>query len=91
MPSGTRIADYLDAIAYRQYARSVVEERRRLLGYAVSVGDYDWLYTAPLETVIAAASARFQLRSRRSLQHLRAVVVDYRAWRRRQEEGGDGA
>ena len=35
MPSGTRIADYLDAIAYRRYARSVMEERRRLLGWNV--------------------------------------------------------
>ncbi len=91
MPSGTRIADYLDAIAYRRYARSVMEERRRLLGYAVSVGDYNWLSTAPLETVIAAVSARFQLRSRRSQQHLRAVVEDYRAWRRQREEDEDGA
>ena len=91
MASGIRIADYLDAITYRRYARTVIQERRRLLGYAVSVGDYDWLYNAPPETVIAAASARFQLRSRRSLQHLRAAIQDYRAWRRQQEEADDDA
>ena len=91
MATGIRIADYLDAITYRRYAQSVIQERRRLLGYAVSVGDYDWLYNAPPETVIAAVSARFQLRSRRSQQHLRAVVEDYRAWRRQREEDEDGA
>ena len=85
MASGTLIADYLDAIKYRRYARTVIQERRRLLGYAVSVGDYDWLYNAPPETVIAAASARFQLRSRLSQQRLRAALQDYRAWRQQKE------
>ena len=85
MASGIRIADYLDAITYRRYARTVIQERRRLLGYAVSVGDYDWLYNAPPETVIAAASARFQLRSRRSQQCLRTALHDYRAWRQQKE------
>ena len=85
MASGILIADYLDAIQYRRYARTVIQERRRLLGYAVLVGDYDWLYNAPPETVIAAASARFQLRSRLSQQRLRAALQDYRAWRQQKE------
>ena len=90
MPSGILIADYLDAITYRRYAQSVIQERRRLLGYAVLVGDYDWLFNAPPETVIAAASAQFQLRSRLSQQRLRAALHDYRAWRQ-QKEGDHGA
>ena len=85
MASGIRIADYLDAITYRRYAQSVIQGRRRLLGYAVLVGDYDWLYNAPPETVIAAASAQFQLRSRLSQQRLRAALQDYRAWRQQKE------
>ncbi len=86
MTSGIGITDYLDAIKYRRYAQSVIQERRRLLGYAVLVGDYDWLYNAPPETVIAATSARFQLRSRLSQQRLRAALQDYRAWRQQKED-----
>jgi len=89
MPAGTRIADYLDAIGYRRYSRSLVLERRRLLGLAAQCGDDDWLCTAPTETVIATVRARCQLRSRTGVQKLSAALDDYRRWRRRQEAGDD--
>ena len=90
MPPGPRIADYLDAIQYRRYTRTLLQERRRLLAYAVFCGDDDWLRTAPIETIVSTVRARFQVQSKTTLQKLEAAVEDYRRWRRRQEVAGDG-
>lgn len=89
MPPGAKIADYLDAIGYRQYSRSVVLERRRLLGLVAHYGDDVWLMTAPIELVVSTVRAYSQLRSSASLQKLASALEDYRRWRRRQE-GDDG-
>ena len=90
MSPGPMIADYLDAIQYRRYSRTLLQERRRLLAYAVFCGDDDWLLTAPMETIISTVRARFQVRSKTTLQKLEAAIEDYREWRRRQEECDDG-
>ena len=47
MTPGPTIADYLDGIRYRRYSRSVLLERRRLLGLAATCGDDGWFGTAP--------------------------------------------
>jgi len=89
MPARTSLADYLDAIRYRRYSRSVIHERRRLLAYAIFCGDDEWLCNAPLETVLSTVGAQFQVRTRSARQKLATVVEDYRDWRR-QQEGGNG-
>ncbi len=89
MPPGTRIADYLDAIGYRQYSRSVILERRRLLGLVAHFGDDDWIMTEPIEMVVSTVRVYSQLRSSASLQKLASALEDYRQWRRRRE-GDDG-
>jgi|GEM_PF-1582572 hypothetical protein len=93
MTGPTRIADYLDAIQYRQYSRSLLQERRRMLAFALFCGDDDWLLNEPIESVARTVRARFNVRSRRSLQRLEAAVEDYRRWRRQLEQGAshDGA
>lgn len=90
MPPGTRIADYLDAIQYRRYSLTLLQERRRLLAYVIFCGDDDWLRAAPMETVLSTVQARFQVRSRTTMQKLEAAVEDYRRWRRQQEARDDG-
>lgn len=90
MSPGPMIADYLDAIQYRRYSRTLLQERRRLLAYAVFCGDDDWLRTAPMETILSTVRARFQVRSKTTLQKLEAAIEDYREWRRRLEECDDG-
>ncbi|MEN6341387.1 MAG: hypothetical protein ABFC89_02390, partial [Methanospirillum sp.] len=70
---------------YRRYSRTLVQERRRLLAYALVCGDDDWVRTAPVETVLAAVSARFGLGARSTRQRLEAALEDYRTWRTQQE------
>ncbi len=43
MSAGPTVADYLDAVRYRRYSRSVLLERRRLLGHALVCGGDAWL------------------------------------------------
>ena len=88
MPPGTRIADYLDAIQYRNYTDTVLRERRRFLAFAAISGDDAWIMTAPIEEIAATIQARSQIRSKTTLHKLGTAVEDYRRWRRRQE-GGD--
>ena len=42
MSAGSTVADYLDAVRYRRYSRSVLLERRRLLGHALVCGGDAW-------------------------------------------------
>lgn len=90
MPPGTSITDYLDAIRYRRYTRSVLLERRRFLAVAAAAGGTDaWFMSAPVEEVVAAVRARTGIRSRTNLRKVGALVENYRRWRR-EREGGDG-
>jgi hypothetical protein len=89
MQSSPRIADYLDAIKYRRYSLTLLQERRRLLALAIFCGDDDWIRNAPMETVLATVRTRFNVRTMRTLKRLEIVVADYRQWRREQE-AGDG-
>lgn len=87
MPPGTRIADYLDAIQYRNYTDKVLRERRRFLAFAAISGDDAWLMNAPIEEIAATVQAQSQIRSKKTLQKLGMAIEDYRRWRRRQEGG----
>lgn len=87
--TGTLLANYLDAIRYRQYCRSGLLERRRLLGRAALCCNHDWLLTAPIEDVVARVKAEFHIRSRTTLQKLGSVLDDYRGWYRAHQESGD--
>jgi hypothetical protein len=89
MPPGTTVADYLDAIRYRRYSRSVLLERRRYLAYALLCGDDAWLMAAPEDEVTARLRTRSPFRSTTSLQRAWAALEDYRDWRRRREGRGD--
>jgi len=85
MPPGTLISDYLDAIRYRRYTRSVLVERRRFLVLAVTSGTDAWFMSAPADEVVARVCARSRIRSKTSLRKLRIAIEDYRRWRRRRE------
>jgi len=82
---GTSIDDYLEALRYRRYSRSVLFERRRLLGAAAGAGTDAWLMTAPIDEVVDAVRARTAIRSRTNLAKVRTVVENYRRWRREAE------
>ena len=90
MPPGTTVDDYLDALRYRRYSRTVLFERRRFLAVAAAGGTDDWLMTAPVDQVVAAALEHSRIRSRTSLRKLGMAVENYRRWRR-EREGADGA
>ena len=83
MTPGTTIADYLDGIGYRRYSRSVLIERRRLLGLAAVCGGTAWLATTPADEVVATVGARLGFRSPTQARRLGAAVEDYQAWRRK--------
>ncbi len=86
MPPDALIAEYLDAIRYRRYTRSVLIERRRFLEIATAGGTDAWFMAAPVEEIVAAARARSRVRSKANLQKLRSTVEDYRRWRRQRDE-----
>lgn len=91
MPAGLTIADYLDGIRYRRYARSVLFERRRLLGLAAACGDEAWFGTAPVGEIVTTVQARLELESPVTLRRLEAVLWDYQAWRRGRAPGEGAA
>ncbi|MEN6341749.1 MAG: hypothetical protein ABFC89_04230 [Methanospirillum sp.] len=82
---GESVDDYLEALRYRRYSRSVLLERRRLLGAAAAAGTDAWLMTAPIDEVVDAVRARTAIRSRTNLAKVRMVVENYRRWRRERE------
>lgn len=83
MSPGTTIVDYLDGIRYRRYSRSVLIERRRLLGLAAVCGGTAWLAATPADEVVATVQARLGFRSPTQARRLEAAVEDYQAWRRK--------
>jgi hypothetical protein len=85
MPPGCSIDDYLDALRYRRYSRSVLFERGRLLRAAAAGGTDAWFTTAPIEEVVDDVRARTAIRSKQSLGTLRRAVENYRRWRRERE------
>ena len=85
MPPGCSIDDYLDALRYRRYTRTVLFERGRLLRAAAAGGTDAWFMTAPVEEVVENVRARTAIRSKRNLAKLRSVVENYRRWRRERE------
>jgi hypothetical protein len=85
MPAGTTIADYLDAIRYRRYTQTEIQNRQRYLAHALLCGDDAWLMEAPVDEVLARVQAHSQIRSKLTLQRASTALEDYRAWRRRRE------
>ncbi len=84
-PPGSAVDDYLDALEYRQYTRTTLVERARLLGAAAAAGTDAWLMAAPVDEVVDAVRARTGIRSRTNLAKVRSVVENYRRWRRERE------
>ncbi|MEN6342332.1 MAG: hypothetical protein ABFC89_07195 [Methanospirillum sp.] len=86
MNPGTTVADYLDAVRYRRYSRSVLLERRRLLGHALVCGGDAWLAATPADEIVATVQARLGIDSEVTLQRIRSAAEDYQEWRRRRIE-----
>jgi len=82
MSAGPTVADYLDAVRYRRYSRSVLLERRRLLGHALVCGGDAWLAATPPDEVASTVGARLGIDSAITLQRIRSAAEDYQAWRR---------
>jgi hypothetical protein len=86
MSAGPTVADYLDAVRYRRYSRSVIHERRRLLGHALVCGGDAWLATTPADEVASTVGARLGITSEVTLRRIESAAEDYQAWRRRRAE-----
>lgn len=82
MSAGPTVADYLDAVRYRRYSRSVLLERRRLLGHALICGGDAWLAATPPDEVASTVGARLGITSDVTLQRIRSAAEDYQTWQR---------
>lgn len=89
IPPGTTVADYLDALRYRRYCRTVLIERRRVPTVAATGGTDDWSMTAPVHEMATAALENSRIRSRTNLRKRGMAVENYRRWRREQEGADD--